>query len=205
METNLTFAFEKKKTNSLAILRLRKPLKTSTRLVNHGIWTRDLPNTSLVRYHGATLLGDMALFTGIQHLCTFNIVTPLFITFCQMFGRRRTPSERPSLLMFRIDRPIARISSSLVLYWSPRNDYFTLAKRSYSHGLILGEYVGCSRISKLASARRKGSRDSSRLSTVVKNDGVLYHQVLHAVPENILVYYDFVPLQFWSRNVALIL
>ena len=30
-----------------------------------------------------------------------------------MFGRRRTPSASPSLLMFRIDRPIARISSSL--------------------------------------------------------------------------------------------
>ena len=39
-------------TNSLAILRLRNPLKTSTRLVGHGIWTRDLPNASLVRYHG---------------------------------------------------------------------------------------------------------------------------------------------------------
>ena len=40
-------------TNSLGILRLRKPLETSTRLVGHGIWTRVLPNTSLVRYHGA--------------------------------------------------------------------------------------------------------------------------------------------------------
>ena len=44
-------------TNSLAILRLRKPLKTSTRLAGHGIWTRDLPNASLLRYHGATSLG----------------------------------------------------------------------------------------------------------------------------------------------------
>ena len=41
----------------LAIFRLRKPLKTSTRLVGTGIWTRDLPNASLVRYHGATSLG----------------------------------------------------------------------------------------------------------------------------------------------------
>ena len=47
-----------KLTNSLAIFRLKKPLKTSTRLVGHDIWTRDLPNASLVRYHGATLLGD---------------------------------------------------------------------------------------------------------------------------------------------------
>ena len=44
-------------TNSLAILRLRKPLKTSTRLAGHGICTRDLPNASLVRYQGATSLG----------------------------------------------------------------------------------------------------------------------------------------------------
>ena len=31
--------------------------KTSVRLVGTGIWTRDLPNASLVRYHGATSLG----------------------------------------------------------------------------------------------------------------------------------------------------
>ena len=45
-------------TNSLAIFRLRKPLKTSTRLAGHGIWTRDLSNASLVRYHRATSLGN---------------------------------------------------------------------------------------------------------------------------------------------------
>ena len=33
-----------------------------------------------------------------------------------MSGRRHTQSVRPSLLMFHIDRPIAQISSSLVLY-----------------------------------------------------------------------------------------
>ena len=42
----------------------------------------------------------------------------LFIIFYQMFGRRHTPSARPSLLMFPIDRSIARINSGLVLYWS---------------------------------------------------------------------------------------
>ena len=31
--------------------------KTAVRLVGTGIWTRDLPNASLVRYHGATSLG----------------------------------------------------------------------------------------------------------------------------------------------------
>ena len=35
--------------------------KTSARLVGTGIWTRDLPNASLVRYHGATTLGDSAV------------------------------------------------------------------------------------------------------------------------------------------------
>ena len=34
----------------------------------------------------------------------------------------------------------------------------------------------------------------------MKNDGVLHQQVLHAISENILVYYDIVPLQFKSRK-----
>ena len=59
---------------------------------------------------------DMALFTRVQHLFNSNIVAPLFITFCQMFERHRTPSACKFLLMFSIDRPIARISSSLLLY-----------------------------------------------------------------------------------------
>ena len=36
--------------------------KTSVRLVGTGIRTRDLPNASLVRYHGATSLGHDLLF-----------------------------------------------------------------------------------------------------------------------------------------------
>ena len=32
--------------------------KTSVKLVGTGIWTRDLPNASLMRYHGATSLGN---------------------------------------------------------------------------------------------------------------------------------------------------
>ena len=95
-------------------------------------------------------ISDIALFTGI-HLCTVNIVAPLFITFCQMFGRRRTPSARPYLLMFCIYHPIARISSSLVLYRVPRSG--SLWRRV--HGLISGEYGGCTRISHCQ--QRKGS------------------------------------------------
>ena len=50
-----------------------------------------------------------------------------------MFGRRRTTSERPSLLMLRIDRPITRVSSSLVLYRVPRSGFFHFGTvRSFS-------------------------------------------------------------------------
>ena len=42
-----------------------------------------------------------------------------------MFGRHYTPSMCPSLLMFRIDHLIARISSSLVLYRVPHSGSFT--------------------------------------------------------------------------------
>ena len=36
--------------------------KTPVRLVGTGIWTRDLPNASLVRYHEATSLGKSKLW-----------------------------------------------------------------------------------------------------------------------------------------------
>ena len=52
-----TWNLSLKITNSLVIFRLRKPLKTPTKLVGHGIWTQDLPNVSLMCYHGATSLG----------------------------------------------------------------------------------------------------------------------------------------------------
>ena len=60
----------------------------------------------------------MALFTGVQHLCMYlqysrpSLIYNLF----QIFGRRHTPSVRPPVSMFRIDRPITRISSSFMLY-----------------------------------------------------------------------------------------
>ena len=41
--------------------------KTPARLVGTGIRTRDLPNSSLVRYHVATSLGKMLRFTGITY------------------------------------------------------------------------------------------------------------------------------------------
>ena len=54
----------------------------------------------------------MALLTGVQHLYTFNIVASLIYHLLLNVGRRHKPSALPSLLMFRIDRPIALISSS---------------------------------------------------------------------------------------------
>ena len=43
--------------------RLRKTTKKPVRLVGTGIRTRDLPNASLVRYHGATSLGSICLLS----------------------------------------------------------------------------------------------------------------------------------------------
>ena len=42
--------------------------KTPVRLVGTGIWTRDLPNASLVRYHGATSLGSRNLRVTINNI-----------------------------------------------------------------------------------------------------------------------------------------
>ena len=101
-----------------------------------------------------------------------------------MFGKRRTPSARQSLLMYHIDRPISRISSSLLLYRVPGSGSFILVKNSYSHGLIAGEYGGCSTISHCQ--RRKEVRDSRDVTPciVMKNVSVLYHQVSSFSPES---------------------
>ena len=57
----------------------------------------------------------MALFTGVQHLCTFSIVAPHLSPFAKCL-EGVLHHQRRSLLMFCIDRPILRISYSLVLY-----------------------------------------------------------------------------------------
>ena len=44
--------------------------KTPVRLVDTGIRTQDIPNASLVRYHGATSLGSDVLL-GFE--CTINL------------------------------------------------------------------------------------------------------------------------------------
>ena len=39
--------------------------KTRVRLVGTGIWTKDVPNASLMHYHRATLLSDTMLFPDL--------------------------------------------------------------------------------------------------------------------------------------------
>ena len=77
--------------------------------------------------------GNSSIFLTLIYSQEYNIYvqsTPWFITFRQMSGRRRTTSARPSLFMFHIHRPIALVSSSLVLYQVLRSCYFSLAKGS---------------------------------------------------------------------------
>ena len=52
--------------------------KTPARLVGTGIRTRDLPNASLVRYHGATSLGEINIiniFTELNVVCNWGYVS----------------------------------------------------------------------------------------------------------------------------------
>ena len=58
-------------------LRLKKPLKISTRLVGHGIWIRDLPKASLVRYHVATSLRVIIVFISNFSLQLNGIFFPV--------------------------------------------------------------------------------------------------------------------------------
>ena len=55
--------------------------KTSVRLVGTGIWTRDLPNASLVRYHGASSLVSV-LFAPID----IRLILFLAILFVESFS-----------------------------------------------------------------------------------------------------------------------
>ena len=48
--------------------------KTPVRLVGTGIWTRDLQNASLVRYHGATSLGSIISCSVILILWYMNLM-----------------------------------------------------------------------------------------------------------------------------------
>ena len=115
----------------------------------------------------------MALFTGAQHLCTFNTVS-LFITFCQKFGRRSTPSARPYLLMFRIDRPTARVSCVVP---GPSQWFFHFGEEI----VIARTHIGWVRwlFQNLPLPREQEIRDSSSGGVtpclVMKNDRVLYH------------------------------
>ena len=83
----------------------------------------------------------MALFTLVYHLLP-NIWKASYTIIASIF------------LMFRIDHPIAMISSSNVLYRVPLSGSFTLAKKLQSHGLMSDENGGCSRISHFQRRKR---------------------------------------------------
>ena len=102
---------------------------------------------------------------------------PLFITFCKMFGKHRTTSARPSLLMFPIDCPIAWISSSLVLYFVPRSGSFTLAKIVITLTHITWVWWMFQNLPLSAGQEVRDNSSGVIPCIVVKNDGVLYHQV----------------------------
>ena len=70
---------------------LRKSTKkTSVRLAGTGIWTRDLPNASLVRYHGATSLGNEYFFN--HDLKANNNRPKTFVEVMEAFVSSDTPS-----------------------------------------------------------------------------------------------------------------
>ena len=130
-------------------------------------------------WHGFFHMGTTFMYLQYSRL-------PLFITFCQMFGRCCTPSAHPSLLMFCIDHPIAWISSSLVLYRVPRSGSFT-CKEIAIVWLISGDGWIRWMFQNLPLSAAQEVRDSSSRVTpciVMKNVGVLYHQVLSFSPKS---------------------
>ena len=119
--------------------------------ISSRLWLKSCRNVSNTMYYKvrcATIQGfdkkywqklaisDIALFTVVQHVYTFNIVVPLFISFSQMCGRRRILSARISLLMFRTDRPIPRISSSIVLHRAPLSGSFFMTMQGVTPLLL---------------------------------------------------------------------
>ena len=51
--------------------------KTPVRLVGTGIRNRDLPNASLVRYHGATSLGNFVLWSNDYYSYIISVTVDL--------------------------------------------------------------------------------------------------------------------------------
>ena len=150
-------------------------------------------------------ISEVALFTGVQHLCTFNIVASLLSPSSKCLGGvvHLTASifvNIPYWLPYSMDKFISCVVPG------PSQWFFHFGKEI----LNAWTHTGWVRwmFHNLPLATMQEVHDSSsgvNPCIVMKNDGVLCHQMLHAVPNNILVYYDIVPLQFWSRNVALVL
>ena len=72
-------------------------------------------------------ISDMALFTGYNIYIPSIWPTPYDL--CQIF-EGVVQHQRVHFFMFRIERPVAQTSLSLMLYRVPRSGSFTLAKIS---------------------------------------------------------------------------
>ena len=55
-------------TEAFALMIEENHEKPPVRLVGTGIWTRDLPDASLVRYHGDTSLGDIIIVFQFKYV-----------------------------------------------------------------------------------------------------------------------------------------
>ena len=119
------------------------------------------------------------------HSRTFTVLTRCEFMRLRPLCRSERTTARPSLLMFRIDRPIARISSSLVLYRVPRSGSVTSAERI----VITWTHIRWVRwmFQNLALPAAQKVRDCSSsvtLCIVMKNDGFLYHKVSSFTPQS---------------------
>ena len=96
-------------------------------------------------------------------------------------------------------------------YWSPysKDKFGSCVVPGPSHGLISGKYGGCSRIFHRQRHKRSVTAAAVWLLTLAWRIMEFFttkcRHMPHAVPENILMYNDLVPLKFWPRNVALVL
>ena len=110
---------------------------------------------------------------------------PLSVNYSQLFGRHRTRSALPSLLMFRIDRTLTQIGSSLELFRVARSVLSLWRKQ------IIIAWIGIRWVrwmfQNLPLPAAQEVRDSSSGVTpciVMINDRLLYHQVSSFSPES---------------------
>ena len=104
-----------------------------------------------------------------------------------MFGRRHTPSAPPSLLMFRIDRPIARISPSLVFVPSPSQWFFNFGEEIVITWTLTGWERWMSQNLPFPAPEEVRDRWQQQCYSLRCHEElwVLYHQVSSISPESV--------------------